>query len=147
VLLLLLERVENCTAPVSHKLTVPLDEYREVTCKLKMRGRKKELLVYVPIDFHLACVCKFLNYAYFCCKRLTQIIFENSIPTSRTSQRIFTIFIYLFQNFFHRHTNKNTKNTTFREKLLPSSGPTLKNLDVGPDEGRCFSRNVVFLLV
>jgi hypothetical protein len=33
-----------------------------------------------------------------------------------------TIFIYFFQNFFHRHTkNINTKSTTFRKKLLPSS--------------------------
>jgi hypothetical protein len=31
-----------------------------------------------------------------------------------------TMVIYFFQNFFHHHTkNKNTKNTTFRNKLLP----------------------------
>jgi hypothetical protein len=50
----------------------------------------------------------------------------------------------------HRHTkNKNTKNTTFRKKLLPSSGLTVKNPDIqmlalsGPTFG-CLPKRRVF---
>jgi hypothetical protein len=44
-----------------------------------------------------------------------------------------THFTYFFQDFFHcRSKNKNTKTlkTTFRKKLLRSSGPTVKNPDI-----------------
>jgi hypothetical protein len=39
--------------------------------------------------------------------------------------------------------NKNTKNTTFRKKLHISLG---RFLPVGPEEGRSFFRNIVFLV-